>query len=113
MGAENGRDVPSRGNSMYKSTEAGRAVGTRDMIAGTVLGRPQSEMRLRPGISGGSLALLDRGQRGLKRPRALTATSQFPYTFRAFPKALWLIFASLYPMQLSGLGAQNLEPDCC
>ena len=39
MGAENGRDVPSRGNSMYKSTEAGRAMGTRDMIAGTVLRR--------------------------------------------------------------------------
>ena len=61
MGAKNWRDVPSRGNSIYKGTEAGRAVGTGDMIAGTVLGRPQTEMRLRPGISGGSLALLDRG----------------------------------------------------
>ena len=61
MGAKNGRDVPSRGNSIHKGTEAGRAVGTGDMIAGTVLGRPQMEMRLRPGISGGSLALLDRG----------------------------------------------------
>ena len=61
MGAKNGRDVPSRGNSIHKGMEAGRAVGTGDMIAGTVLGRPQMEMRLRPGISGGSLALLDRG----------------------------------------------------
>lgn len=33
------------------------------------------------------------------------------YTFRAFPKVLWLIFASLYPIQLSGLGPQNLKPD--
>lgn len=59
-------DAPSRVEQyVTKAQSVARAVGARDMIAGTA-GEAAKEMRLRPSISGGGLIVGQRTEGALK-----------------------------------------------